>query len=189
MNKTKFTIIGSGYYVKIYDQNHPLYKKLKSIKDVDPRVFLLGFRSLEALDLKDETGKVYSSLFEIKPDKTFPIYCIDAFTRLEIKRENTKATKLFFKNLFRTDYLFPPSHIKNEVILKNEGLLVLEYDKGHWGATTHHCEFPLEDEIKFEIITIQELNIKCIKTIKVNDNEIILKQPDTLNFGTTAYLI
>lgn len=189
MNKTRYSVIGSGYYIKIFDKKHPLYIKLKSIKDADIMTYLLDYNSLAELDLKDESGYTYTSFFEIKPSKMITAFSTDIFTRLEIRAEKYKPIKLFFKDLIRTDYLFPPNYIMSETVLQNEGLLVIEYDKGFFGGTKHLHQFDPADQLSFEIITIPELNTKAIKSISVNEQEIILKQPDTLNYGIYGYLI
>lgn len=189
MNKTRYSIIGSGYFIKIFDKNHPLYIKLKSIKCPDIMSYLQDYNSIKELDLKDEFGYTYSSFFEIKPSKMLMAYSTDIFTRLEIRTDKYKPIKLFFKDLIRTDYLFPPNYIINESTLENAGLLVIEYDKGFFGSTKHLHQFEREDQLSFDIISIPQLGATAIKSIKVNGDEVILKQPDTLNYFINGYLI
>lgn len=189
MEKTRYSIIGSGYFVKIFDSNHPLYIKLKSIKNVDVMDYLFDYNSIKELDLKDEAGYVYTSFFEIQPSRSFTAYATDIYTRLEIRSEKYKPIKLFFKDLVRKDYLFPPNYIITETTLQNEGLLVIEYDKGFWGSTKHLHQFEKNDQLEFEIVKIPELPATAIKSIKVNGKDVLFKQPDSLNYGIFGYLI
>lgn len=189
MDNTRYSIIGSGYFVKYFDSNHPLYVKLKSIKNVDVMDYLLDYNSLSELNLKDDSGCVYTSFFEIKPSHMFTAYSTDIFTRLEIRTEKYKAIKLFFKDLIRKDYLFPPNYIITETTIQNPGLLIIEYDKGFWGSTKHLHQFEREDQLEFEVVKIPELPATAIKSIKVNGKDVLLKQPDSLNYGIYGYLI
>ncbi len=31
MNKTRFSVVGSGYYIKMFDKSHPLYIAVKGM--------------------------------------------------------------------------------------------------------------------------------------------------------------
>ena len=86
-------------------------------------------------------------------------------------------------------YPLPPTFILRKSVLQNEGLLVLEYDKGKFGSTTHGRKFYSVDQLKFELITIPETNETCVKSIWMEEYEIRIKKPDTLNFGMKAFLI
>ncbi len=188
--RTTYSIFGTGYYVKMFDKSHPLYVKLKSIPNVDVNEYTSNIRSVESLGLKDENGRVYQTFFEIKPSKAFYVYNTDVYTRLEIRQEkNTKIKKVFFHNLIRNDYLFPPEYMLRENILVNEGLLVLENDKGNFGSTTHGRVFYALEQLKFEIVCIPEINKKLVGTIYMEEFEVKLKNPDVLNFGVQAFLI
>lgn len=188
MNKTKFSIIGNGYFIKVFDKAHPLYIRLKADKEADIMDYIYDYNSLGKLELKDEFGNLYNSFHEIKPSKLFTAYSIDNYTRLEIKSEKYKPIKLFFKDLI-VDWLFPPNFTITNSILENEGLIVIETDKGFFGKTKHLYQFEKEDELAFDIITIPGLNVKAVKSIKVNGNQVILKQPDTLNYGIYGFMI
>lgn len=190
-NKTRYSIIGTGYFVKMFDKNHPLYIKLKSIPNVDFMEYLNQFRSIESLDLKDENGKTYSSFFEIRPTHSFNLFLPDIYSRLEIRLNGLKHKKIFFQKLIEVNALFPlpPTYITRQTVLQNEGLLVLEYDKGNFGSTTHAKKFYSVEQLNFELMTIPETNEICVKSIWMEEYEIKLKKPDTLNFGMKAFLI
>ncbi len=188
-NRTRYSVIGTGYLVKIYDKNHPLYIKLKSIPHVDFKEYLFNLRSFESLCLKDENGRTYKSFFEMTPSKSFNLYRPDAFSRLEIRLDGLKHKKIFFQNLVRTDYLFPPTYLLRESVLENEGLLILEDDKGRFGNTTTGRKFYDVEQLKFELMKIPETNEKFVKSIWMEEYELHFKKPDTLNFGIKAFLI
>lgn len=175
----------------MFDKNHPLYIKLKSIPNVDFMEYLNLSRSIESLDLKDENGKTYTSFFEIKPTDSFNVYLPDVYSRLEIRLNGFKHKKIFFQKLIEVNSLFPlpPKYILRRTVLQNEGLLVLEYDKGKFGSTTHGRKFYSVDQLNFELITIPETNETCVKSIWMEEYEIRIKNPDTLNFGMKAFLI
>jgi hypothetical protein len=113
------------------------------------------------------------------------------YTRLEIRKDGSrKISKIFFKELVRNDYLFEPEYVKNDLVLSNEGLMVLEYDKGHMGVTVHPRPFDTNiNKLLFELITIPEINETCVRSIHVDSNEVVLKQPDTLNYAFKAFII
>ncbi len=189
MNKTRFSVIGSGYYIKIFNKDHELYQAITNLNHHDPAEFLLDTTLFQSLKLRDKFGEYYNNFYEVRPSNIFPVFCTDQYTRLEIRRDGSRRTsKIFFKDLIRTDYLFQPEYIKKDTVLFNDGLMALEYDKGHFGVTTHPREFENINQITFELITIPEINEVCIKSIKVADHEVILKQPDTLSYGFQAFL-
>lgn len=194
-NRTRFTIIGKGFFVSIFDKTHPLYIKLKSLQESDEhfnlRNYINDFRHFQTLDLKDEAGNPYSTFYEVKPSKIFPVYSLnDGITRLEIKRETyVKPAKKFFWELLEVWDLFPSPFDLHESTLENEGLLFLEKNSGHFGFTVHPRKFMSDDRLSFELINIPELNEKFVKTIKVNENEVILKQPETITTGNYEFLI
>lgn len=189
-NRTKYSVIGTGYVVKIFNKNHPLYIKLKSIPPhVDFKEYLYNLRSFESLGFKDENGRTYASFFEMKPSKSFNLYRPDVYSRLEIKLEGFRHKKIFFQNLVRTDYLFPPTYLLRESVLENEGLLILEDDKGRFGSTTTGRIFYDVEQLNFELMTIPETNEKFVKSIWMDEYELHFKRPDTLNFGMKAFLI
>jgi len=175
--------------VKIYDKNHPLYIKLKSIPNVDFKEYLYNLRPLESLGLKDENGRTYKSFFEMTPSKSFNLYRPDTFSRLEIRLDGFKHKKIFFQNLVRTDYLFPPNYLLRESVLENEGMLILEDDKGRFGNTTTGRKFYDVEQLKFELMKIPETNETLVKSIWMEEYELHFKRPDTLNFGMKAFLI
>lgn len=187
--KTTYSIIGTGYYVKIFDKSHPLYIKLKSIPNLDINEFMSNIRSIESLGLMDEKGHNYQTFFEIKPSKAFYIYNTDVYTRLEIKQEKFKIKKIFFHDLVRKDYLFPPEFLLSETVMKNEGLLVLENDKGKFGATTHGRPFYSLEQLCFELVSIPEINRQFVGTIYMEEYDLKLRNPDVLNFGVQAFLV
>ncbi len=172
MNRTNYSVIGSGYIIKIFDKSHPLYIKLKSVKDLNLADYLSSYNSLKDLKLEDNMGNLYNSFYEVRANKLFMAYSIDTYTRLEIKNKDSKRLKVFFKELVRTDFLFEPFYELKQTVLQNEGLLVIEYDKGYFGFTNHPTQFSIEDKLSFEVLTIPELNVKCIRTMKVNNSEI-----------------
>jgi hypothetical protein len=190
MNKTRFSVVGSGFYIKIFDKNHPLYKRVQGMDAAAIYEIVTNQDAFAKLKLSDSTGRFYNSFHEIMADELFPVYAEDTFTRLEIKPSNSeKRIKLMLKDIERTDYLFVPEYIQNKTTpLQNKGLMVAEFDKGHFGTTIHPVEFKIGDTINFESVWSSELNQKCIKTITVNGNEIRLKRPDTVNLGTQVFM-
>lgn len=190
-NNTRFSIIGSGYFIKIFNKEHPLYQALANIKHHDPVEYLLDVSLFKTLKLNDKYGAPYNNFYEVRANSTFPVYCTDMYTRLEIRKDGSRKTsKIFFKELVRNDYLFEPEYVKNDLVLSNEGLMVLEYDKGHMGVTVHPRPFDTTiNKLLFELITIPEINETCIRYIHVDSNEVILKQPDTLNYAFKAFII
>jgi hypothetical protein len=190
MNKTRFSVIGSGYFIKIFDMDHPLYLKLQGMDIAAIYEIVTNQDAFAKLNLSDHTGKLYNSFHEIMADEIFPVYSMDPYTRLEIKPNNSdKTIKLMLKDIERTDYLFVPEYIQNTTtLLQNKGLMVAEFDKGHFGTTIHPQEFKIGDTINFESVWSLQLKQKCIKTIIINGNEVRLKRPDTVNMGTQVFM-
>jgi hypothetical protein len=190
MSKTRFSVIGSGYFIKIFDKNHPFYLKVQGMDTASIHAIVTNFQEFAQLGLTDKTGRLYSSFHEIMADEIFPVYLMDAYTRLEIKPDTSdKRIKLMLKDIERTDYLFVPEYIQNHTsILQNKGLMVIEHDKGHFGTTVHPQGFAIGDTISFESVWILELNLKCVKTITVNWNQVLLKRPDTVHIDTQVFI-
>jgi hypothetical protein len=190
MNKTRFSVVGSGYFVKIFDKNHPFYLATKGMDTTAIHKIITDPGVFAKLELMDSTNKPYTLFYEIEATESFPVYSMDAYTRLEIKPSNSdKRIKLMLKDIERTDYLFVPEYIQNQTtILQNKGLMVVEYDKGHFGTTIHPVEFKIGDVIEFESDWILELNQKCVRSIAVNKNKILLKRPDTVNIDTQVFM-
>lgn len=189
-NKTRFSVVGSGYYIKIFDKQHPLYLALKEMDTNTIHKIITDPFAFAMLGLLDNKRIPYNSFHEIMATDSFPVYCMDAYTRLEIKPSNSdKRIKLMLKDIERTDYLFVPDYIKNQLsLLQNKGLMVVEYDKGHFGTSVHPVEYKIGDVIEFESINISELNQKCVKSITVNNNKVLLKRPDTVNIDTQVFV-
>jgi hypothetical protein len=190
MNKTRFSVIGSGYFIKIFDTDHPLYLKVQKMDIPSIYEIITNHDAFAKLNLADHTGRLYNSFYEVMADEIFPVYAMDPYTRLEIKPDNSdKRIKLMLKDIERTDYLFVPEYIQNTTtLLQNKGLMVAEFDKGHFGTTTHPTEFKIGDTIHFESVWSPQLKQKCIKTITVNGNIVRLKRPDTVNLGTQVFI-
>jgi len=191
MNKTRFSVVGSGYFIKMFDMDHPLYLKVQGMDIYSIYEIVTNQDAFAKLNMADSTGRLYNSFHEIMATEIFPVYAEDAFTRLEIKSSNTeKRIKLMLKDIERTDYLFVPEYIQNTTtLLHNKGLLIAEFDKGHFGTTIHPVEFKIGDTINFESVWSPQLKQKCIKSITVNGNEVRLKRPDTVNMGTQVFMI
>ncbi|HXU27928.1 MAG TPA: hypothetical protein VN698_11910 [Bacteroidia bacterium] len=191
MNKTRFSVVGSGYFIKMFDMDHPLYLKVQGMDAATIYEIATNPDAFAKLKMTDSTGRPYNSFHEIMATEIFPVYVEDAFTRLEIKPSNTeKRIKLMLKDIERTDYLFVPEYIQNKTtLLQNKGLMVAEFDKGHFGTTIHPVEFKIGDTINFESVWSPQLKQKCIKSITVNGNEVRLKRPDTVNLGTQVFII
>ncbi|HXD92971.1 MAG TPA: hypothetical protein VNX01_07130 [Bacteroidia bacterium] len=170
--------------------DHPLYLKVLGMDIAAIYEIITNPDAFAKLKLSDNTGRLYNSFHEIMADEIFPVYAEDAFTRLEIKPGKTeKRIKLMFKDIERTDYLFVPEYIQNTTTqLQNKGLMVAEFDKGHFGTTIHPVEFKIGDTINFESVWSSELNQKCVKTITINGNVVCLKRPDTVNLGTQVFM-
>jgi hypothetical protein len=191
MNKTRFSVVGSGYYIKMFDKSHPLYIAVKGMDINAIHKIITDPYAFAMLGLLDGKGIPYNTFHEILATESFPVYSMDAYTRLEIKPSNSdKRIKLMLKDIERTDYLFVPKYIQNQTtILQNKGLMVVEYDKGHFGTTIHPVEFKIGDVIEFESVDILELNQKCVRSITINKNKVLLKRPDTVNIDTQAFIV
>lgn len=175
----------------MFDRQHPLYTAVKGMGVAAIHKTITDPCTFAMLGLLDNKGIPYNSFHEIIATESFPVYSMDAYTRLEIKPCNSdKRIKLMLKDIERTDYLFVPDYIKNQTtLLQNQGLMVAEYDKGYFGTSIHPVEYTIGDVIEFESVNISELNQKYVKSITVNNNKVLLKKPDTVNINTQVFVV
>ena len=190
MSSTRYSIIGSGYFIKLFDSNHPLYKKLKEVADEKTAwLYLSDDERFKTLGLKDSKGELYDTFWQVRADRLFPVYAMDIFTRLEIKPKNDKAIKFMFRDIEKWNTLLPHEFIIKPVPkLSNPGLMIIEEDKGHFGSTTHPFEYSPKSIYTFETMYIPDMNTTVISKILVDNHEVILKRHDTANTGTSIFL-
>lgn len=189
MQRTNFSIIGSGYFIKLFDKNHPFYIALKNREFISIEQFILDISGFKSLQLKNENGVPYNSFFEIKSTETFIGYSTDAISRIELRVEGCKRIKIMFKDIVRIDYLFPPEFIITHTILHKEGLIIIENDRGHFGRGSIPHYFSKNDKLQFELLELPTFNLTCIGAIKIAGHTIKLKGIDTLNYGIRAMFL
>jgi len=187
-NATKFSILGSGYYVKLFDTQHPLYNCLKIFGAENMKSILYDVSAFAKLNIADEKGIKYKSFYDDVPTKSHPIYCLDYFSRLEIKRETHTINKLVFKDLLGIDSLFTPEYKTTKTELNFNGLLVLEFDKGNFGSASIKEPLQQLSQLHFNLVYIPQLQQYFVELIYFNDKIILLKKLDTLNFGNSVFV-
>jgi len=187
-NVTKFSISGSGYFVKLFDAEHQLYTALKTVNPEFIHNTLFNIEQFKKLNLKRSNGVVYNSYLEIEPTETFTVYALDALTRLEMRREKYKSIKIMFRDFAANDFLFPPEYEITRIELQSTSLQILEFDKGNFGTSTFPKYFENTDKLSFETLYIPHLKQHFIKTIKANNQVLSFKKLDTLNYGGGVWI-
>lgn len=168
-----FTIHGIGYFVRIFHSDHQLYQAVKEVNNSQLDSMILDSSNLQKLDL------TYSTHLDIIPDEFYIFYLADPISRLEIKTPN-KRHKLFFKDLVRSDLLFPSTYIYNTSIFSNptKSLVIQEEDMGNFGQCKIEAEFN-SSLLKMEIVKYEKA--PCIGKIYYNGIPLNFNKTDTLN--------
>ncbi|HLU87430.1 MAG TPA: hypothetical protein VKZ44_06715 [Taishania sp.] len=167
----KFTIYGTGYFVKVFDENHILTTLLKAFPQEkivellnDPVLFKQTFRE---------------PFSHFVPDQQFTFYKIDEQSRLEIFKER-KRTKILFKQLIEQGSLFPYSFVTHEQINFPKGIVIFEEDLGNFGFVKYNEEYSL-DKLLIAFAHCNELSESVVCKISYDNQELTLAKSDTLS--------
>jgi hypothetical protein len=186
---TKYTLQGTGYFVKLFNAQHPLCVRLKAIGSTNVHALLCDPELFTMLNITTFSGVLFTSFYDLKPTTTYAVYSTDVFTRLEIRTPKHTRTKLSLHDIIRTDYLFAPTHHVHFAPFNFKGLMVLEHDKGSFGyATLPHC-FEPTFTLDFELISLPHLALPFVKTIRINGQLLRFKKPNTLNYGMQVFWV
>jgi hypothetical protein len=180
---TKYALQGTGYFVKLFNAQHPLCVRLKALGSINVHASLCDPELFTMLNITMLSGVLCTSFQDLKPTSTYAVYSTDVFTRLEIRNPKHTRTKLSLHDIIRTDYLFAPTHHVHFAPFNFKGLMVLEHDKGSFGyATLPHC-FEPTFALDFELINLPQLPQPFVKTIRINGQLLRFTKTNTLNYG------
>ncbi len=188
--KINFSILGSGYIVKLFDKNSLVYQKTKALNTVEIQELLYNNEKFIQLKLYNSYDAIASTFYELRPDKQFVIYNLDRISRLEIKMKNQKRIKLFFKNIIVEELLFPFYNFNNvfSPFSVEEGLIILENDIGGFGKCVIESEIFDIELLCFDVFKIDSYNKQFISKILYDNQELLFTKRDSL-FNGKVFII
>lgn len=187
-HKTRFSINGSGYFFKAFDEAHPLYQALRRTSSTDYHRLLFQIESFKSLELKDEKGKAIETFDALVPSKTWVSYECDAHTRLEIRRERSKSSKIMFQEFQSNNLLFPRNYQFSHHTLKQFPLLVAEYDKGSFGTASIPRSIEDEHQLTFQLLHVSQLNLMLVEKIFLDEDALHFRRHDTITYRRFVWL-
>jgi hypothetical protein len=187
-NKTKFSITGNGYFIKLYDASHPFYLRLK---EVDPVILyrkLFELDLFKTLDFRDESGNQYKKYSDVKPSSELVVYSLDVLTRIEIKREKSKRVMIKFSELVGDNLLFPHAYQTDTRLIEEFPLMIIEHDKGNFGSSSIPYFLEKEEELHFKLLTVPQINTTGVEGIEVAGETLVFRKFDTLNYSNHVFM-
>lgn len=184
---TRFSITGSGYFFKLFDEFHPLYQKLTAVKTQDLHRRIFELEHFKKLQLLDVDGKPYPSYLDVPPSAQFVVYAIDTLTRLEVRREKSKVLKFMFRDLIGNGFLFPPGYELLERSLTAPPLLIIEHDKGNFGTARLSKAFAQEEQLSFKLLQVPFLNKTFVEGVAFEGESLQFRKQDTLTYGVQVF--
>ena len=178
MLKLKFSIHGSGIYIKRFQKNSHVWRTFNLYSESELNKILFNHDLFSKLNLKNREGKKISSYHQLIPDQTIVCYSTDRFTVLEIKIEGKRHGRIGFYDLVRSDLIFPAFPIMYSEF-RIDGLNIVECDIGSFGSAILKAnKFDIE-LLRFELMKIENKNY--IHKIIYNDVTLEFKRTNTLN--------
>ena len=176
----KFSIHGSGIYMKGFRKDSPVLRTLKVYTAEELTRIIFDHDLFQKLNLKTVDDERVSSYHDLVPDENKILYCTDRFTVLEIKINGKRHGRIGFYELIRSDLLFPFVPVTHSEF-QMEGINIIERDIGNFGsANLKDDKFDIQ-LLRFELIDFQGQ----IYTHKIIYNNVALefRRTNTLNQG------
>jgi hypothetical protein len=186
-HKTRFSITGSGYYFKMFDEQHPLFLKLSEIDPTKHHLMLFMIDHFKKMKLVNDAGNFYESYADIIPTHQWVAYDLEGFTRLEIRREKSKSMKISFNEFRKDALLFPRAYQTQQITFKESPLLIIENDKGNFGTSSMPRYFENEEQLTFRLVEVPQLNKTLVEAVMFEGDQLVFRKPDTLNFSAQVH--
>lgn len=182
----KFSVKGTGYKIKVFNEESILFQKTKNLSIDKLHALLYNNDAVLSLKIGSAKGLFAQSIYEITADKQFIVYEPSRFSRIEIRNNVGEHYKIFFNKIIKENLLFSFYECVYSFNVFNEnGLVMFEKDIGEFGQCKIADEnFNLKD-LSFEFTPISVLHSQFITKIFYQTRQLSFNKINTVYNGSS----